>query len=232
MRFLVVLMASSALTARGRRPGPRQPGARQDAAVPTPRTSRNPALQGGDTIATATVIPGTAVQRHRHDGRLHRRLRRDLLRTPARAPDVVYRYTAAADVTGINIYLCGSTYDTEAVRLRRRPEPDRLQRRLLLRRPAAVRLQAGERARSIAGSTYYIVVDGYGAASGTYVLDVGLVHAAASSTARPAAVARANRRLVDDYVDNYNGGCNTPPATPSSTRRRGDRPPATRSSAA
>ncbi len=42
--------------------------------VTYPENIPNPILQGGDTIATATIYPGHSLQRQWHHGRLLRRL--------------------------------------------------------------------------------------------------------------------------------------------------------------
>jgi len=62
----------------------------------------------------------------------------------------------------------------------------------------------------IGGVTYYLIVDGYGGASGDYellVFDDGL-HCLIDCP--PGAVLEGEPPLVDGYVDNYNGGCDSP----------------------
>ncbi len=61
-----------------------------------------------------------------------------------------------------------------------------------------------------AGWTYYIVIDGYAAASGAYVVDVGTCCLPCVVDCPPSGQPEGEPPLVDDYVDNFNGGCNTP----------------------
>ncbi len=91
-----------------------------------PENIPNPIRQGGDTIATATVIPalpysdsGTTV------GRVER-LRRGVPVRGSTAPDVVYKYVAPATLTTC-VDLCGSSYDTKVYVYDEQPESGRLQ---------------------------------------------------------------------------------------------------------
>ncbi len=60
-----------------------------------------------------------------------------------------------------------------------------------------------------AGTTYYIIIDGYGAASGAYVLAVtGFEPCVVPCPA--IGYPEGEPPLVPDYIDNWNGGCNTP----------------------
>jgi hypothetical protein len=65
-----------------------------------------------------------------------------------------------------------------------------------------------------AGNTYYIIVDGYGTASGNYVLDVTAAAGPCVLACPAGGVAEGEPPLVNGYVDNYNGGCNTAPGYP------------------
>ena len=62
-----------------------------------------------------------------------------------------------------------------------------------------------------AGTTYYIVVDGYGSACGSYQLEIREVVTVHDRLHRRA---RGRATADDDYVDLYNGGCNTDPQFP------------------
>ena len=62
-----------------------------------------------------------------------------------------------------------------------------------------------------AGNTYYIVVDGYGGGSGNYTLDVSTAEECIVDC--PAGgIQEGEPDCGDEYVDNYNGGCNSDPA--------------------
>jgi hypothetical protein len=132
-----------------------------------PAPDPNMILQGGDVIASATVIPslpytdaGTTVgYAHNYD--------EVCPYGPHTSPDVVYSFTPAVD-TYIVADLCNSAYDTKMFIYQDGETPGS---------PVACnddacgtsgwRSQIG-RTRIYAGSTYYIVIDGYGGASGTY----------------------------------------------------------------
>ncbi len=62
-----------------------------------------------------------------------------------------------------------------------------------------------------AGETYYIVVDGYGGACGNYVLTVLEVAILPPMECPPDAQLEGEPPLVNNYVDNWNGGCNSTP---------------------
>lgn len=60
-----------------------------------------------------------------------------------------------------------------------------------------------------AGTTYYIIVDGYGSSCGTYILTVD--HFVPPHVECPAtAYLEGEPPCVDNYFDIYNGGCNSP----------------------
>jgi len=61
-----------------------------------------------------------------------------------------------------------------------------------------------------AGHTYYIVIDGYGGGCGNYELSV-TGYEPCIVTCPDDAVPEGEPPLVDYYVDNYNGGCNSTP---------------------
>jgi hypothetical protein len=201
MRFLVVLMAvlfmTSSVVAQdlGNQAPPKTPQT-------YPENVRNPSLQGGDTIFSARVIPGlpyydtgtTVGYTDDYAGSCY---------FAGGAPDVVYRYTAAAGVTGINISLCASSFDTGLYvydaglnEIACNDDFCGLQSQL-------------DNVPLVAGQTYYIVVDGYSSASGSYSLNFG-VCCGPILECPPGGVAEGEPPLGDGYVDNFNGGCNTP----------------------
>jgi len=165
-----------------------------------PENVPNPVLQGGDTIANATVIPGlpytdsgtTAGYVDNYTSTCY---------FAGGAPDVVYSYTATA--TGpVLVSLCGSTYDTG----------------LSVLNSALVEvacnddfcgLQSELSLTMNAGTTYYIIVDGYSSASGAYTLNMRAV-VPCILTCPAGGYPEHEPALVPDYVDNWNGGCNTP----------------------
>ena len=130
--------------------------------------------QGGEDCATATVIPGlpytdtgtTAGYNHDYD--------EVCPYGGSTAPDVVYSYTPTVDES-ILVDLCESGYDTKVYVY----EDDCIPGTFIACNDDACSNSAGQPYRSylecfdvFAGHTYYIVVDGYGGASGTYDLIV------------------------------------------------------------
>lgn len=161
-------------------------------------------LVGGETFATATVISSLPyTDTGNTTGHVH-----DYTPTcggGSSAPDLVYRYTAGANVDVLDISLCGSSYDTILQIYDGDPAHPvgcnddgcaGLQSRLpvLLVTP---------------GHTYYIVVDGYGSSTGAYTLNVTAVDCGRTCPAGGLIEGEVACAREHDY---YNGGCNvTPP---------------------
>jgi len=186
----------------------------KDSASVTPPPPKGP-LQGGDTIATATLIAavpyddtGTTVgYTHDYD--------EVCTYTGSLSPDVVYKYTATANAY-IDIYTCNSGYDTKLYVYDNVYTPGA---------PYACNddsaLCAGLAYRSyiqgmqiLAGHTYYIVVDGYGSASGAYEFHVRWYippQPCDPTACPPYAMQEGEPTCYANYVDNYNGGCNSEP---------------------
>lgn len=167
----------------------------------------NPVLQGGDTVANATVIPGLPY----NDSGTTVGYNDDYSSScyfAGGAPDVVYSIVVPAGVEGLHVALCGSTYDTG----------------LSILNSALVEIACNDDFCGLqseiefvpvnAGETYYIIVDGYSSASGSYILDVELPPPPCVLECPAGGYAEGEPDLVNDYVDNYNGGCNTPPGFP------------------
>lgn len=122
----------------------------------------------------------------------------------AGAPDVVYSLVVTTDVS-VDVSLCGSSYDTELYVLQDGPgvvvacNDDSCG----LRSELSNLLLA-------AGHTYYIVVDGYASLCGNYVLNIE--NSPPCAVSRPAgALLEGEPACATDYVDAYNGGCNSTP---------------------
>jgi hypothetical protein len=171
--------------------------------------------QGGDTIATAVLIgslpyddTGTTVgYTHDYD--------EVCTYTGSLSPDVVYKFSPAANVQ-VDIYTCNSGYDTKIYVYDNTYTPGA---------PLACNddsnLCTGPAYRSYiqalqlyAGHTYYIVVDGYGSASGAYEFHVReyLPPPPCYPDQCPAWASQEGEPICyDGYVDNFNGGCNSTP---------------------
>jgi hypothetical protein len=168
--------------------------------------SVNSFRQGGEDIASATIIDGlpysdfgtTAGHVDDYD--------EVCPYTGSTSPDVVYSYTPIASES-LNMDLCESAFDTK----------------LYVYDSAMTSIACNDDSCPgymselfdvpvTAGETYYIVVDGYSGDSGDYVLNVS---AAAPCVVDPpvgAYVDEGETALIPDYVDVYNGGCNSDPA--------------------
>lgn len=126
------------------------------------------------------------------------------------SPDVVYSYTPSANEV-INIDMWGSSYDTKIW-----VYEDVCQTANLV---ACNDDYYSDYTSAIfglsisAGSTYYIVVDGYGGSCGDYLIDVTL-YQPCDVVCPPEGILEGEPVCYDEYVDNYNGGCNTPPNYP------------------
>jgi len=123
------------------------------------------------------------------------------------SPDVVYTFTPATS-DPLNVDLGGSAYDTKVYMY-----------------DSGLNLVACnddfysdytsklENVAVVAGEQYFVIVDGYGGYSGSYVIAItGFVPCILECPA--GAAIEGEPTIVDGYVDNYNGGCNTAPAYP------------------
>ena len=166
--------------------------------------------QGGDTIATATVIPGLpysatgTTEGYTNDYTSCS----GCFSCPyiaGSARDVVYRYTPSVRMH-IGIDLCLSSWDTVLYVL------EDVAGNVIACNDDACGLQSRlERVALDPGHTYYIVVDGYDApAFGTYHLEMWELLCGASPCP-PNGVVEGEPPCHDDYEDRYNGGCNSTP---------------------
>ncbi len=170
-----------------------------------PESVPNPERQGGDTIFSAVIIPdlpytdtGTTVgYGNDYD---------EVCPWGGNAPDVVYKYEPMTAQT-VDIDLCGSDFDTKlyvydsALGLVACNDDH-----YFADDPCGVYVSKLENVALLAGGTYYIVIDGYGSASGTYILN--LTEYEPCVLACPdGAFPEGEPPLVDDYVDEHNSGC-------------------------
>jgi hypothetical protein len=128
--------------------------------------------------------------------------------TGSTSPDVVYRYAGSG--LSLEIDLCNSGYDTKVY---------------VYENNSSTLVACNDDAcgsdgfrsylpcvPTTVGNTYYIVVDGYGGACGTYDLQVNecmpcVVDCPSGS------IAEGEVDCFDDYKDTYNAGCNSTPPT-------------------
>jgi hypothetical protein len=169
--------------------------------------------QGGDTIADAVpislgdVVNGTTIGYTNDYDEV-------CPYSGSTSPDVVYSLVVAADAA-VNLDLCdadGTQYDTK----------------IYVYENAVGNLIACnddfcatnwtnyasrlENVPMFPGNTYYIVVDGYGGDAGNYQLWLEEAPPPQIPECTDYHVPEGEPALVDGYVDNYNGGCNSAPA--------------------
>ncbi len=129
------------------------------------------------------------------------------------APDVVYAYEPPYDMC-VSISLCDSYYDTKVYIYQdvvgNVPWPDGCNDdNFNCVDPPVSYTSWIESLELFAGNTYYIVVDGYGGDCGDYVLEMTEVDCPVPCDVICVGVPEGEPTCYDDYVDNYNGGCNS-----------------------
>jgi hypothetical protein len=201
--LLALLMALSSLAVAhdlGPARSPK-PAVRHVAPPPDPEVIR----QGGDTIADAvpidpvdTTMSGTTVGYTDDYDEV-------CPYTLSVAPDVVYLLEPTGGIT-VDIDMCGSDYDTkiyvydqtlELVACNDDFYDDSFCGQYVSRIPELA-LASGE--------SYYLVIDGYYDAAGTYELRVSEIYIDGVDCPS-SGVPEGEPELVNDYVDEYNGGC-------------------------
>jgi hypothetical protein len=163
---------------------------------------------GGDTIGSAVPIGGIPYSDSGNTCAFVHNYNEICPFSSVGAPDVVYSYTPTADID-ITIDLCTSLYDTKVYVYEN-----------------AVGNVVGcnddacgndgwksllECVHLTAGNTYYIVVDGYSASDcGTYYMNI-IECIPCDVICPPGALAEGEIDCYNNYVDVYNGGCNSTP---------------------
>jgi hypothetical protein len=159
--------------------------------------------QGGDTILDAVVVSlpvengsGTTVGYMNDYDEI-------CPYSGSTSPDVVYTFTPDTDLS-IDIDLLGSTYDTKVyvydqnlalVACNDDFYPDYVSKL--------------ENVAVMGGVQYYVIVDGYGGASGNYVINIAPFEPCVIDCPMGAEL-EGEPPLADGYADQYNGGCNSP----------------------
>jgi hypothetical protein len=123
------------------------------------------------------------------------------------SPDVVYSYTPSAD-TMINIDMWGSSYDTKIWVYEDVCDNGHV---VACNDDYYSNYVSAIFGLSIySGHTYYIVVDGYGGDCGDYLIDVSY-YIQCDVVCPPNGIPEGEPTCYDEYVDNYNAGCNVGP---------------------
>ena len=167
--------------------------------------------QGGDTIADATVIPGLPYANqgttvgYNHDYE-------ESCPYFSMSPDVVYSFTPSGDMV-ITVDLFGSTYDTKVYvyedAVGNVPLDGCNDDNFDCVDPPVSYTSWIPSIDMLQGHVYYIVVDGYGGGCGDYVLEMTEVECPQPCDVICVGVPEGEPTCYDDYVDNYNGGCNS-----------------------
>ena len=166
--------------------------------------------QGGDTIFNATFIFGLPYSdTGTTDGYLDD-YDEICPYDGSTSPDVVYRFTPDSDVL-IDVDLCGSDYDTKTYIYDVDLNVIACNDDYYNGDPCGVYVSKIEDAPLLGGNTYFIVIDGWGGDYGDYSM---LVEGTGTNPCMidcpPGGVAEGEPTLVDGYLDEYNGGCNSP----------------------
>ncbi len=154
---------------------------------------------GGETIATATVIPSLPYS----DGDNTCGHTQDYVASCAAnaAPDLFYVYNPAT-TSNVIISLCGSGYDTALYVLENGVE--------IACNDDFCGLQSELAVTFTAGRTYHIGVSGFSTSCGSYVMNITELVPCIPSCP-PGVQVEGEPVCGTDYVDNYNGGCNSTP---------------------
>jgi len=197
---LLAVLVSSAVASDLDSLAPAKPAATHPAPPPDPNVIR----QGGDTMADAILlaVPGSATGTTVGYSNDYDEV---CPYTDSTAPDVVYKLAPTHDYSA-DIDMLGSTYDTKIYVYREDFTlvacnddfyPD------YVSKLEDVPLEGDVK--------YFLVIDGYGASAGDYVLNIGEFVPCALECPSGAQL-EGEPPLVDDYSDEFNGGCNSPGA--------------------
>jgi len=195
--ILLIGLATGAVAQHtGTQPVPKLP-AQPSTNVPVP------GRQGGNTIDDAVTIPALPYTTTGTTSGFTDDYDEACPYEGSTSPDVVYAISPAADVD-VDIDMLGSAYDTKIylydndlalVACNDDYYPDYVSR---LRFVAL-----------LGGAHYFLVIDGYGGDHGDYVLSIR-EDELCELDCPPDAYPEGEPPLVDDYEDDYNGGCNSP----------------------
>ena len=204
MSSLVCVFLASAAAAAGPLSGSAPKPVRE---YPTNVVDRG--RQGGDTIYDALVITSWPFADSGTTAGYVNDYDESCPYTGSTSPDVVYTYTATATFP-VRIDLCGSSYDTKVYVYDVALNLIACNDDYYTGDPCGQYVSLLE-TEFLVGTTYYIVIDGYGGDFGDYQLDMyGYMDPCyeefPDNEGEPA--------LSDGYVDSYNGGCESAPPHP------------------
>jgi hypothetical protein len=166
----------------------------------------NPDRQGGDTIFDATVIGSLPFSDTGTTAGYFNDYDEVCPFSGSTSADVVYVYSAGS-TEAVDIDLCGSLYDTKLYVYDSGLALVACNDDFYSGAPCGTYVSKLENVLFNAGETYYIVIDGYGGDFGDYILAIsGFEPCVINCVGTP----EGEPDPYDGYVDNYNGGCNTP----------------------
>jgi hypothetical protein len=125
---------------------------------------------------------------------------------PSNAPDVVYSYDTTVSIV-VSVDLCGSGYDTKIYIYDSELNAVACNDDFYYDDLCGNHVSKIEDALLVPG-TYYIVIDGYWASHGDYIFTI-TGYEPCDILCPPGAFNEDEPPLIEDYVDLYNGGCNT-----------------------
>jgi hypothetical protein len=164
--------------------------------------------QGGDTVDSATVIPGLPFLDTGATCGYGNDYDEVCPYANSVSPDVVYSFTPSHQHL-IDIDLCGSAYDTKLYVYDQELELIACNDDYYTDMACGVYVSRLEAVLVESGQTYYIVIDGYGGDCGEYVIEIFEI--IGEHVECPVDGVEENEPpLVDGYVDAWNGGCNSP----------------------
>jgi hypothetical protein len=174
------------------------------------------AREGGETIETAWPIPSLPFADTGNTSDNIDNYDEVCNYSGSTSPDVVYSFMATG-YDEVKIDLCLSSYDTKVYVYENMYTPGNplgCNDDYYFGDPPECQTFSSYLEVLVApGNTYYIVVDGYGGDSGDYHIDITSEPYVPCTgvTCDPNSVDEGEPPLVVDYVDNYNGGCNSSP---------------------
>lgn len=125
------------------------------------------------------------------------------------SPDVVYSYTPDMDVV-VSVDLCGSSYDTKTYIMDGDMNLIDCNDDAYFDDTCGTYVSLIEGAALVAGTEYFIVVDGYGTDAGDYLIAVDAFIPDPPCVLECSGVAEGEPALGPGYEDAFNGGCNSP----------------------
>jgi hypothetical protein len=127
----------------------------------------------------------------------------------SQSPDVVYSYTPTMNEC-IRVDLCGSGYDTKTYIFDGSYNVIACNDDYYYNDDCGEYVSLIEEAQLVAGSEYFIIIDGYGGDSGDYILNIRISDPAPPWPLMCEGLNEGEPPLGYNYADAFNGGCNSP----------------------